>query len=59
MICPFQINCTDYKWGHKIRSHHVREVNPCVRLEDKSCPFIGTSCDIRKMKRLKNKLKEV
>ena len=55
MICPFQINCTDYKWGHKIRSHHVREVNPCVRLEDKSCPFIGRSCNLEKMKRIRGK----
>ena len=52
-MCPLQIECVDYKWKHRIRSHHVRQVEECVRYTDGSCPLMGKSCDIEKVKRIK------
>ena len=51
--------CPDYSAGHKRRSHHLRLTVECVRLEDKSCPFIGKSCNLEKIRKVKEKLKEV
>jgi len=54
-ICAVQEKCPSYKWGHKIRSHHVRENEQCEHY-NKDCPELdGQSCDLSKIRRLKKK----
>lgn len=55
-MCPEQQVCPDYSAGHKRKSHHVRITIPCVRFEDGSCPMVGHSCNLEKIRGIKAKL---
>jgi len=56
MKCWQQETCENYWAGHKRRSHHVRITDPCVRVDNGTCPELNRSCDIAKVKKVKENL---
>lgn len=58
MNCPEQADCKDYKWEHKIRSHHVREKEKCLHWDGNYCKLLqGQSCNIEKIKKIREEQK--
>ena len=57
-LCPMRLNCNDYHPGHKRRSHHVRLVSDCVRIENETCPMLGSACEVAKHSNRIKELKE-
>ena len=58
MICPIQLTCEDYSCGYKRRDNYTRQYVECIRIDDGTCPMLGSACDLAKIKRIKEQLKE-
>lgn len=56
IICPEQHICPDYHNGHHIRDNYNRTHFTCHRFTDGTCPQTGHSCNIDKIKRIKENL---
>ena len=58
MNCGRQLDCENFKWERKAKSHHIRLTEDCLLWDGKCCVEQhdikqGLACNISKIKRLK------
>ncbi len=58
MTCPKQLECINFNWQHKTRSHHVRLAEKCLSWKDDKCAYVepvkeGAACDLEKIRRIR------